>query len=89
MLAVPLSGWAYGSATGIDTVIFGRITLPPVAPVSPDWEAALVILHRTLAWSLLGLVALHVAGALERAAVRRDGTLRRMLTGSAGDRRGP
>ncbi|WP_413876436.1 cytochrome b [Albidovulum sp.] len=83
MLAVPLSGWAYGSATGIDTVIFGRITVPPIAPVSPGWEAALLVLHRTLAWSLLGLVALHVAGALERAVVRRDGTLRRMLTGSA------
>jgi cytochrome b561 len=84
MLAVPLSGWAYGSATGIDTVIFGRVTVPPIAPVSPEWEAALLLLHRTLAWSLLGLVALHVAGALERAVVRRDGTLRRMLTGSAG-----
>lgn len=83
MLAVPLSGWAYGSATGIDTVIFGRVTVPPIAPASPQWEAVLVLLHRTLAWTLLALVALHVAGALERAAVRRDGTLRRMLAGSA------
>lgn len=83
MLAVPLSGWAYGSATGIDTVIFGRVTVPPIAPASPEWEAALVLLHRALAWTLLALVALHVAGALERAVVRRDGTLRRMLAGGA------
>ncbi|MCB2126684.1 MAG: cytochrome b [Rhodobacteraceae bacterium] len=84
MCAVPVSGWAYGSATGIDTVIFGRVTVPPIAPVSPDWEAALVVLHRSLAWMFLALVALHVAGALERAVLRHDGTLRRMLAGAPG-----
>ena len=31
MLAIPLSGWIGSSATGIDTVIFNRLTLPAIA----------------------------------------------------------
>lgn len=81
MLALPLSGWAYASATGLDVVVFGRYVLPPVAPVSAAWEDGLHLLHRTLAWSLLALVALHVAGALKRGLVARDGTLARMIRG--------
>ncbi|SPH17168.1 Cytochrome b561 [Defluviimonas aquaemixtae] len=81
MLAVPVSGYAYASATGLDVLIFGRVTLPPIAPVSEAWEDALLLLHRTLTWTFLALVGLHVAGALKRALGARDGTLRRMLKG--------
>lgn len=84
MLAVPLSGWAYASATGLDVVVFGRIVLPPVAPVSAAWEDALHLVHRTLTRVLIALVALHVAGALKRGLIARDGTLARMIRGHAG-----
>lgn len=84
MLAVPLSGWAYASATGLDVLVFGRIVLPPVAPVSAGWEDGLHLLHRVLTRALLALVALHVAGALKRSLVDRDGTLARMIRGRAG-----
>lgn len=82
MLAVPLAGWAYASATGLDVLVFNRFVLPPIAPVSEAWETGLQLLHRTLAWALLALVALHVAGALKRTFVARDGTLARMLFGT-------
>lgn len=81
MLAVPLSGWAYASATGLDVLIFNRFVLPPIAPVSEPWEARLLLLHETLTWTLLAVVALHVAGALKRGLIARDGTLARMLRG--------
>ena len=81
MFAVPLSGWAYASATGLDVLIFGKVTLPGIAPVSEDWENRLHLLHRTLTWTLLALVCLHVAGALKRSLISRDGTLSRMLKG--------
>ena len=77
LLLIPLLGWAASSATGLDVVIFGRWTLPPIAPVSESWEAALFLVHRILAWTLAALVLVHVAGAL----TRQDGTLRRMLRG--------
>lgn len=81
MLAVPIAGWAYASATGLDVLIFNRIVLPPIAPVSEAWENGLHLLHRTLAWTLLALVALHVAGALKRSLGARDGTIARMIRG--------
>lgn len=81
MLAVPLSGWAYASATGLDVLVFDRVTLPRIAPVSEEWEDGLHLLHRTLTWTLIALVALHVAGALKRGLLARDGTLRRMIAG--------
>lgn len=81
MLAVPLSGYAYASATGLDVLIFNRVVLPPIAPVSEAWENALLVLHRTLTWTFLAVIGLHVAGALKRTIGARDGTLRRMLRG--------
>jgi cytochrome b561 len=80
LLLVPLSGWTASSATGIDTMIFGRWTLPAIAPASPALEGAAFLVHRLLAYALAALVLLHVAGALRRAA-KGDGTLRRMVTG--------
>ncbi len=81
MLGVPVSGWARASASGLDVVIFGRLTLPAIAPASPAVEDALALLHRGLAWGFLAVILLHVAGALKRAIGARDGTLRRMLRG--------
>ena len=81
MVAVPLSGWGYASATGLDVLIFNRFVLPPIAPVSEAWEARLLLLHETLTWTLLALVSLHVAGALKRGLISRDGTIARMIRG--------
>lgn len=81
MVAVPLSGWAYASATGLDVLIFNRFILPPIAPVSELWEARLLLVHKTLTWTLIAVVALHVAGALKRGLVEKDGTIARMIRG--------
>lgn len=81
MVAVPLSGWAYASATGLDVLIFNTVKLPGIAPVSEAWEDALQLLHRLLTWTLLALVGLHVAGAIKRSLIARDGTLSRMIFG--------
>ncbi|EYD75036.1 putative cytochrome b561 [Rubellimicrobium mesophilum DSM 19309] len=79
MLAVPLAGWSASSATGIDTVLFGRWTLPRIAPVSEAWDRRGFALHLWLSVALAVLVAIHVAGALWRHWGHRDATLRRML----------
>ncbi len=77
LLLIPVFGWAASSATGLDVVVFSRWTLPPIAPVSEAWEAALFLVHRVLATTLAVLILIHVAGAL----TRRDGTLWRMISG--------
>lgn len=80
LIAVPLSGWVASSATGIDTVIWGRWTLPGIAPVSEAWETAGFAVHWVLTKLLAVSVLLHLAGAAHRA-IRGDGTLSRMVLG--------
>ena len=84
LLAIPLSGWVASSATGIDTIIFDRWTVPAIAPVSPLWEVRAFALHDVLTKLLLALLALHMGAALKRE-MDGDGTLRRMVTGRARD----
>ena len=81
LLAMPLTGWVASSATGIDTVVFGRWTLPVIAPVSERWEEIGFLIHGIIAKLLVATILLHIAGALYHALAKRDGTLRRMTTG--------
>jgi cytochrome b561 len=80
MLALPLAGWAGSAATGIDVVIYGRWALPGLVPATKANAAGFLALHYALAFLLIALLVLHVAGAVRRA-IKRDGTLRRMVLG--------
>lgn len=81
LISMPIAGWIGSSATGIDTVVFGRWTLPGIAPASEAWETAAFLLHRVAGYGLILLVALHVAGAIHRARKPGDRTLLRMVVG--------
>ncbi|HQS46832.1 MAG TPA: cytochrome b/b6 domain-containing protein, partial [Xanthobacteraceae bacterium] len=80
MLALPLTGWLVVSSSPLHlpTRPFNLFTLPDL--VAPDAElyAAVSLLHATLAYLLLAVLALHVAGALKHRLVDRDTTLQRM-----------
>jgi cytochrome b561 len=82
LLLVPLTGWIASSATGLDTVVFGRWTVPALAPASPGIERWAFALHRAGAYALAALVVVHVAGAVKRT-IAGDGTLGRMITGAS------
>ena len=56
LLAMPLTGWVASSATGIDTVIFGRWTLPAIAPVSETWEEVGFVIHGIIAKLLVAVI---------------------------------
>jgi cytochrome b561 len=79
ILLVPVSGWAAASATGIDTVYFGLVTVPPIAPATEAADHALFLAHGFLNLTLALCVALHAGAALHRHFVHRDATLARML----------
>lgn len=77
LIVVPLSGWIGSGATGLDVLLFNRVTLPPLAPVSEVWEETAFAVH-FVATKLLALCAvLHIAGAV----MRKDGTVARMVRG--------
>ncbi len=72
--AVPLTGWAYSSASGLPVVWFGVLPLPDWTPVNKTLaDMFLKPLHQSLAFALGGLVLLHVAAALKHQWIDRDG----------------
>jgi cytochrome b561 len=81
LLIIPVLGWASASGRGFELSLFGLVPLPPIilAAKSPQ-TGPLGDLHNYLStYALLGLVGLHVAGALYHHFALRDSTLRRML----------
>jgi cytochrome b561 len=80
LVAIPLSGWAGSSATGIDVMIADRWTLPPLVEPSATAEAFWFGVHGVLTKLLIGLIVLHALAAIRRE-WKGDGTLTRMLRG--------
>jgi cytochrome b561 len=80
MLAVPLSGWACSNASGYPIVYLGMVPLPDLVDRDKVLAAQLVKVHGTLAIVLAVSVALHVLAALKHQFIRKDRTLRRMLS---------
>ncbi|MET4170270.1 cytochrome b561 [Bradyrhizobium sp. LA6.1] len=73
LLIVPLMGYAMSSSfTESDGVFFFGIHLPELLPKDDDRFRLFQFLHKTLAYSLLALVTLHVAGALKHRYFDKD-----------------
>jgi cytochrome b561 len=80
LIAIPLTGWAGSSATGIDVMIADRWTVPPLVEPSIEGETFWFRLHDILTKLLFGLVTLHMLAAFKRE-MDGDGTLTRMIRG--------
>ena len=86
MIAMPLTGWLYSSVSiklDVPTVLYGVISWPDVPFVTGlKTESASGIVnfvHSKLAWVAIGLLALHVAGALKHEFSAEEGVLKRMI----------
>lgn len=78
--AMCLSGWIFTTAKGNPPILWGWFNLPaPFVPVSASLGHTVRQWHTYLAWAILGLVILHVIGALYHHFVRKDDVLKRML----------
>lgn len=86
-LAMPLTGMLFSAASGHGFGIFGLpivheqhdpVHPGQVLPYSAAWSEAAQLMHASLAYFLIAVIALHIAGALKHV-VARDGTLRRMF----------
>ena len=76
MLVMPLSGYLGSSFTKYPIKYFGH-TLPHWGWEWPAGKALASAIHLGAAWTLAGLLALHIAGALWHL-LRRDGVFSRM-----------
>ena len=79
LVAIPLSGWLYSSATGVQVVYLGLLPLPDLVPKDKAMADVLRGVHVTLNFTLLALVCIHGAAALKHHFVDRDAVLIRML----------
>jgi len=84
LLIVPFLGWAAASAHDLPVTFFGFFELPAIAAPKTRWALLAGDIHTYAMWTLLAIIALHVAAALYHHFVRRDHVLRRMLSGAPG-----
>jgi cytochrome b561 len=81
LLAMPLSGWLFNSASNFPLKWFGLFSIPPLSGPDRDLKHLAEDVHWALSWVIVTLVVMHVAGALKHHFVDRDEVLRRMLPG--------
>jgi len=78
MLVTPLTGWADSNLHGRPVKLFG-LPLPTLFPKVEDIGTLPGYVHTVLAYTLMGLAALHVAAIIKHRYVDHTALLRRML----------
>jgi cytochrome b561 len=79
LFVIPLSGWLYSSATGVQVVYLGVVPLPDLVGKDKALGDALRIVHVSLNACLFALVVVHVVAAIKHHFIDRDTVLVRML----------
>ena len=83
LIVQPLLGFfttnAYGFPQRDATAFLGFINLPKFMEAAPDLARTLHWAHSIVGWVLVPLIAAHLGGVLFRHAIKRDGTLLRMI----------
>ena len=77
MFLMPLTGYL-GAAFSGDGVSYFGLPLPDWASPNDAWKERFFGLHSIIAWTLVGLVGLHVLGALKHLLIDKDGVFWRM-----------
>ena len=80
LILMPLSVWVLSNAANRPPVYFGLV-LMPFPGISPNESLAnfMGLCHEIMAYTLIVLIFLHVAGALKHHFIDKDVVLRRML----------
>ena len=78
MMVTPAVGWADSNLHGHPVKLFG-LPLPVLFPKVEDIGTTPGYVHTVLAYTLLGLVAVHVAAVLKHRYFDRNDVLRRII----------
>jgi cytochrome b561 len=81
VLATTLSGWLFASFRGWAVSFFYLAPIPMLASDNAAAGKAIDGLHQAMEWTLLVLIALHVASAFAHLFIYRDRIMQRMLPG--------
>ena len=77
--AAPLTGWLFSSASGFQTVYLGAFPIPDLLSKDKALADALKLAHKSINYTMAGVIVFHVAAALKHHFVDQDDVLRRML----------
>lgn len=83
LFAVMLAGYFISTADGRPIEVFGLFDVPATLSGGENQEDIAGEIHEFLAFTLIGLVALHAGAALKHHFIDHDNTLRRMFGRSA------
>ncbi len=78
-LAVMITGYLISTADGRSVWVFDWFQVPALYSGLDQQETIMGDVHRVLSWILIGIAAVHAAGALKHHFLDRDTTLTRML----------
>ena len=81
MVLLPLTGYLGAAYSKYGVALFG-LALPAWAQPDHDTAERFFDIHGALIWVLVGLVAVHVLGALKHLLVDKDGVFQRIWFGS-------
>lgn len=82
LIAMPLSGWLYDSASGLRPFRwFGLFDMPKLVPPDESLSDLARNAHEWIFWGIVALVGVHAGAALYHHLFLRDVTLLRMLPG--------
>jgi cytochrome b561 len=79
LFAMPITGYLLTSAAGFAPSFFGLFVVPALIEPNKDLAHLFATIHAWLAYSLIGLLCVHIGAALEHHFVEKDNILRRML----------
>ncbi|MCP4409878.1 MAG: cytochrome b [Gammaproteobacteria bacterium] len=79
LIILPFSGYVDSSAGDYHLAFFDFFDIPKLIPKNKALEDISVIAHQAVAYSLIALLVMHIAGALKHHLVLEDDVLRRML----------
>jgi cytochrome b561 len=79
LICIPISGWLMSSAFGVPVKYFGVVPLPDLVDKNKELAESLKLLHEVLVYTMLALVAMHIAAAIKHHVMDRDDVLHRML----------
>lgn len=85
MVAMPMLGWLAVSYYGNPPMLYGHALSLPVTP-NQQYADFLMGLHRNVAVIFIGLISLHVLGALKHLIIDRDQVTQRMLPKVIGEK---
>lgn len=79
-IVMPVTGWIMASAWGNTSIAIAPfVHIPAVTYKDPDFAKAMLGLHIVVAWTIIGLLSLHIAGALYHVLIKRDDIVKRIL----------